>query len=188
MRNDGAFIAVVGPSGAGKDTLIDSARAALAGDPRYLFVRRVVTRASGAHEDHDSVGEDEFARLEAGGAFALSWRAHGLAYGVPAAAVSAVDNGLLAVCNLSRTAIGDARRRFSRVITVLVTAPDDMIAARMVARGRDSAEEAERRIKRERNLDRTIADHLVSNDGTREEGGRRFLACLEGLTAIAARW
>jgi len=45
IRN-GAFVAVVGPSGAGKDTLIAHARDALAGEPQVEFVRRVITRRS----------------------------------------------------------------------------------------------------------------------------------------------
>ena len=40
----GVFVAVVGPSGAGKDSVIDHARSVLAGDDRTHFVRRVITR------------------------------------------------------------------------------------------------------------------------------------------------
>ena len=79
------LVLVVGPSGAGKDTLINAAREALAGDRRFAFPRRVVTRpAVAALEDHDSVTRAEFALQEANGAYALSWEAHGLHYGLPA--------------------------------------------------------------------------------------------------------
>ena len=114
----GAFVCVVGPSGAGKDALIAHARSALAAEPSFLFVRRLVTRPSGAFEDHDTLSEEAFARGEAEGAFALSWRAHGLGYAVPLAAGIAVDGGAVAVCNLSRAAIDDARRRFPNVLVV----------------------------------------------------------------------
>ena len=70
---------------------------------------------AGAFEDHDTTTDAEFARREAHGDFALTWRAHGLAYGVPLAALSAVESGVIAVCNLSRGALSDARRRFPRV-------------------------------------------------------------------------
>ena len=101
MNREGAFVVVVGPSGAGKDTLLAHARTALAADPHFVFVRRVVTRPPGPFEDHDTMSETEFARREAEGAFALSWRAHGLLYGVPLATLDAVKGGKLGVFPMS---------------------------------------------------------------------------------------
>ena len=57
----GVLVLVVGPSGAGKDTLMDAARAGLAADPRYRFARRLITRpAMAGAEDHDSCDEAGF--------------------------------------------------------------------------------------------------------------------------------
>ncbi len=182
MRGTGAFVAVVGPSGAGKDTLIAHARASLVKDPQYQFVRRVVTRPPGEFEDHDTAIEEEFAGREAMGEFAISWRAHGLRYGVPLATIGAVESGIIAVCNLSRGAILDARHRFSRVVTLLVTAPNAIIAARLAARGRETPEETARRMARETTVSLAVAaDRVVSNDGTREEGARKFVLCLKRI-------
>jgi ribose 1,5-bisphosphokinase len=187
MKRGGALVAVVGPSGAGKDTLIACGRAALAGDARYLFVRRVVTRPTGPFEDHDSATDAEFTRREANGDFALVWRAHGLAYGVPLSVLGAVESGAIAVCNLSRSALFEARHRFPRVVTLLVTAPNATIAARLAARGRESEEEAARRLARESTVSKAVAaDRVVSNDGSREEGGRKFVLCLERINSEIA--
>jgi ribose 1,5-bisphosphokinase len=79
----GRLVLVVGPSGAGKDTVINGARAALASDPRIVFPRRVVTRPSSASEDHDSLSDKAFDCAVSNGAFALHWEAHGHKYGVP---------------------------------------------------------------------------------------------------------
>jgi ribose 1,5-bisphosphokinase len=183
----GAFVAVVGPSGAGKDTLIAEARRTLAGDAGLVFVRRVVTRPSGAFEDHDTVAEEAFTRLEAERAFALSWRAHGLAYGVPVATVAVVASGAVAVCNLSRAAIAAARVRFRRTVTVLVTAPDEVIAARLAARGRESAAEAGRRLAREATLQAGAVEFVIVNAGSPAEGGEKLVACLREIrTALPA--
>ena len=48
MANGGVFFFVVGPSGVGKDTLIDGAKAALRDDARYVFATRTITRPAGA--------------------------------------------------------------------------------------------------------------------------------------------
>ena len=87
------LVLVVGPSGAGKDTLLAAARRALSDDPRFHFVRRVITRAAEAGgEAHEAVTEAEFAARD----FALLWQAHGLRYGIP---VDAVEGRAIAVAN-----------------------------------------------------------------------------------------
>jgi ribose 1,5-bisphosphokinase len=145
----GAFVAVVGPSGAGKDTLIDLARSELAGDGRYVFVRRVVTRpALREAEDHDSLGVEAFLAAEAAGQFSVSWRAHGLHYGVPATAAQAYGRGAVIVSNVSRAALGDIAARFARLHIVEVTAPHEVLVARLAARGRESRDEIEARLGR----------------------------------------
>ena len=122
IRN-GAFVAVVGPSGAGKDTLIAHARAALADEPQVEFVRRVITRPSdGETEDHDTLADAEFLEAQAEGAFALAWEAHGLRYGLPASVDRAIENGHVAVANVSRGALPALRQRYANVAVVEITA------------------------------------------------------------------
>jgi phosphonate metabolism protein PhnN/1,5-bisphosphokinase (PRPP-forming) len=105
-----------------------------------------------------------------------------LSYGVPLSVLAAVESGAIAVSNLSRGALSDARHRFPRVVTLLVTAPNAVIAARLAARGRESEEEAARRLARESTVSKAVAaDRVVSNDGTREEGGRKFILCLQRI-------
>ena len=147
----GTVVAVVGPSGAGKDTLLALAAAALAGEPGFHFPRRLVTRPPNPAEDHDCLSAEGFEAGVATEAYALHWRAHGLGYAVPRAAADALASGQVVVCNLSRRAVADARAAFGRVRTVLVTAPDAVLAARIAARGREGrgpAPEARRRAGR----------------------------------------
>jgi ribose 1,5-bisphosphokinase len=183
----GKLVAIVGPSGAGKDTLIDAARARLEGDARIMFPRRIITRPSSSAEDHDTLLPEEFARVESEGGFSLSWHAHGLSYGLPLVLRDAVANGVHAVCNLSRSSITDARQRFPAVAVVLVTAPAEVIAARLAARGRENAELIRTRLARK--VDREDAlnpDLIIANDGPVEAAIDRLVAYLEAELAGCA--
>ena len=165
------LVLVVGPSGAGKDTLLDAARRALAGDPRFRFVRRVITRpADAGGEAHEAVTEEEFAARD----FMLQWQAHGLRYGIPADAIKA---GVVSVANVSRTIIADAARRFP-VRVIEVTAPPDVLAARLASRGREDAAEVATRLARSVAMPDGVAIATVVNDGTLKEGVDRFVAAL----------
>ncbi|MDQ6434606.1 phosphonate metabolism protein/1,5-bisphosphokinase (PRPP-forming) PhnN [Mesorhizobium sp. LHD-90] len=143
------MIAVVGPSGAGKDTLIDYARQRLSTDPSILFVRRVVTRIAQANaEDHDTLTVESFAEERTAGKFAVTWQAHGLHYAIPSDARLHVVSGGIAVVNGSRAALPAICSAFGRVLTVLVTCRPDVLAARLAARGRENALEQGLRLAR----------------------------------------
>jgi ribose 1,5-bisphosphokinase len=172
------LILVVGPSGAGKDSLIDGARRALAGDAGFLFVRRVVTRPA-VGEDHDTMTADEFDAAEQGGAFILSWRAHGLAYGIPASAQRQRAAGIVAVANASRLAIPEARRHLAPIHIVAVTAPAEILAARIAQRGREDAESARERLRSAAiALPKGPDVTRLDNGGSLESGIAAFVAAL----------
>ena len=135
-KDPGTLVLVVGPSGAGKDTLISHAKALLG--EGYEFPRRVVTRASSQFEDHDSVDDAGFEEREARGDFALTWRAHGLAYGIPSSIEASLNAGRTVVCNVSRNVVDAARERFDRVRVIVVTADRGVLEERIHARRRDA--------------------------------------------------
>jgi len=56
----GRLILVIGPSGAGKDTLIGWAAATCADDGNIVFPRRVVTREASAAEDNEALSAEAF--------------------------------------------------------------------------------------------------------------------------------
>lgn len=176
----GTLCLVVGPSGAGKDTLLNGARAALAGDPAWVFPRRAITRpAEAGGEDHAALSAAEFARCRAAGGFALHWRAHGLDYGIPATIEDDLAGGRHVVVNVSRGAIVDAAGRFAPVRVLLVTAPAAVLARRLAARGREDADDIARRLRRAGDgLPDGVPVVRVVNDATPEEGIARFLAAL----------
>ncbi|NKE47004.1 phosphonate metabolism protein/1,5-bisphosphokinase (PRPP-forming) PhnN [Roseomonas frigidaquae] len=179
------LVPVVGPSGAGKDTLMDAARARLARDPRFVFARRHITRpAEAGGEDHLPLSVTEFRRMQQEGGFALWWEAHGLLYGIPSAMEVALEGGRVVVANLSRTVLAEAASRYPMRI-LNITAPYHVLAARLAARGRESAADIESRLAREAVLPAALPVETVLNDGSVEQGVERVLAALSRAAADA---
>ncbi|WP_333824982.1 phosphonate metabolism protein/1,5-bisphosphokinase (PRPP-forming) PhnN [Pinisolibacter sp.] len=178
----GRLVLVVGPSGAGKDTLIEAARLTLAGDGRYVFPRRVVTRPASEAEDNVVADEAGFRAVVERGGFALVWEAHGHLYGIPSTVEADLAVGRTVVINVSRTVVGDARRRWPDVTVVEVTAPADVLARRIAARARPSdGAGTERLARRFEPGNRPSADTTIDNGGELDTAISAFL----GVIALA---
>jgi ribose 1,5-bisphosphokinase len=168
------LVLVVGPSGGGKDTVLGIARLALAGDSRFRFVRRVITRpADAGGEDHEAVSGQQFDAR----AFTLRWRAHGLQYGIPLDVTDDLARGVVVVANVSREVIAEAAERFT-VRVIEVTAPLDILARRLAARGRETADDIAKRLVRDAPLPGHVPVDTVVNDRTPAEAADRFVALL----------
>ncbi|MFT6558921.1 phosphonate metabolism protein/1,5-bisphosphokinase (PRPP-forming) PhnN [Sneathiella sp.] len=145
----GTLILVVGPSGVGKDTLLDTAKEYLAEDDQYIFPRRIITRPQDATgEDHKAVTPEEFAKMKARKTFALFWHAHGLDYGIPVSTLRDVANGNTVIVNVSRTVIAEAEEKFKAVKVAYINAKPDILRQRLLARGRETDQDIEKRIDR----------------------------------------
>jgi ribose 1,5-bisphosphokinase len=186
MRSEpGCLVFVVGPSGAGKDTLIRLAARELDSAPRVRVARRVITRASNDHEDHGSVDQAQFETMSANGAFCLEWAAHGLRYGIPRQVEDEVRLGAIVICNGSRAAAARMRRRFVKSAIVLVTAPREILAERIVARGRDVS--VSNRLDRDlENWVHDDADHVIDNSGNPADAAAELLSYVRGLLPAGA--
>ncbi|MEI5666855.1 phosphonate metabolism protein/1,5-bisphosphokinase (PRPP-forming) PhnN [Bosea sp. CCNWLW174] len=177
----GTFFLVVGPSGAGKDSLIDGARALLEPTGRYVFARRVVTRPAGSPgEDHEAATDEAFDAREAEGDFLITWGAHGLRYGLPAELKRLVEAGRNVIANGSRATIAALAARLPRFVVVEVTAPPEVLAARIAGRGRESGEAIEKRLSRTvEPRPSGIRATTIVNDQSVEIGIERFVAAVE---------
>ena len=174
------LILVVGPSGAGKDTLLQGASARL---PEARFVRRVITRpADSGGEDHEPVTDAAFDQRD----FALRWEAHGLSYGIPLDIVDDLARCRVVVANVSRGVIAEAAARFPVHVIELTAAPK-ILAARLVARGREGAADVAARLGRSMSLPKNVRVTRIRNDGTVEEGVARLMAAITHAAAGAWR-
>lgn len=174
----GRLFAVVGPSGAGKDTLM---AAAARQRPDLRLVRRVITRPEAAGgEVFEGVEEAEFDRRLATGEFILDWRAHGLRYGIPRSVDDDLAAGKDVLFNGSRGGLDRAWRLFPDLTVILVTASTAVLAERLAARGRESAADIARRLERAGyELPPGPKVRVVENDGSLADALAAFLAVLQ---------
>jgi ribose 1,5-bisphosphokinase len=187
MLGPGRLILVVGPSGAGKDTIISYARAACAEDSEVVFPRRVITRTQSSAEDHDSVSVEAFDLAARDGAFALRWEAHGLRYGIPAAIDHNIRADQTVVCNVSRSIVAAARSRYALTLVIAVTAPKEVLAARLAARGRPSDGDIGERINHAAPADQELRpDITITNVGDPAIAGARLVSIIRQRDFIVA--
>jgi ribose 1,5-bisphosphokinase len=176
----GRLVLVVGPSGAGKDTLIGLAKAALADDRTIVFVRRIVTREASAFEDNEQVSPEAFRQALAQDAYAMHWEAHGHCYALPRAIDDEIRAGRTLIANVSRTVIGAARRAYAEVAVVSITAPPQVLAERLAMRARGSDGKIEQRLGRTVDDAASAPDFTIMNVSSAEYHARQLVRIIKG--------
>jgi ribose 1,5-bisphosphokinase len=169
----GAWIFVCGPSGAGKDSVIASARHALAARQDIVFARRMVTRPAQHGSDHEPVAEADFLALLRAGGLCWHWQAHGFYYGISRHYADDVRAGRSVVVNGSREHVNSlAPSPGLRVVQV--TAGHNQLAERLARRGRDAAGAVTERLARNTRFTGMQADCVIVNDAELAVAGRRL--------------
>ena len=176
----GRLVLVVGPSGAGKDTLLGLAKAALADDRTIVFVRRIVTREASAFEDNEQVSPEAFRQALAQDAYAMHWEAHGHCYALPRAIDDDIRAGHIVIANVSRTVIGAARRAYADVAVVSITAPPQILAERLAMRARGSDGKIELRLGRTVDDAASAPDFTIMNVSSAEYHARQLVRIIKG--------
>ena len=176
----GQLIYVIGPSGAGKDSLLAWLRNHLSMQSTVHWARRTITRPVQSNdEQHQSVDAQAFQRLRDTRAFALDWQANGLHYGVEHVELAPLDTGRRVIVNGSRAYLAQAVIKFPALKVIHVTADVDTLRARLLARGRESPVAVEARIKRALAFQLPAGSVEIRNDGALENAGKQFLRAFE---------
>jgi ribose 1,5-bisphosphokinase len=180
VTGPGRLILVVGPSGAGKDTLLGLARAACADDSAIVFPRRVITREASSSEDNEEVSAEAFREALAHGEYAMHWEAHDHRYALRRAIDDDIGAGRTVVANVSRTVIPAMRGAYANVVVVSITAPPDVLAERLAMRGRVSDGKIEHRLGRTVDETSSAPDFTIVNVGSVDYHGRQLARIIRG--------
>ena len=176
----GRLILVVGPSGAGKDTLLGLAKAACAEDSGIVYPRRVITREASSSEDNEEVSAGTFEAALARNEYAMHWDAHGHRYALSRAIDDDIRAGRTVVANVSRTVISAMRRAYANVTVVSITAPTNVRAERLAMRGRASDGKIEYRLHRTVDEATAAPDVTINNTSSADYHARQFVRIIKG--------
>ncbi len=174
-------ILVVGPSGAGKDTLLRAAREHFDGDRSIGFARRYITRPPGVDEDNYYVDEVGFSLLEKAAFFISSWRAHRNCYGVARHEIHQYSGKGSVIASISRSSVADFERVCNAPVTILVTARPEVLEKRLLSRGRESAEKIRDRLHRAQKPLHTKNYISFDNSGDLMQSKNDFIALIARL-------
>lgn len=144
----GRLIWLMGPSGAGKDSLLLALRECA--PPRVVVAHRYITRsASAGGENHVALSESEFRRRREYGLFALHWQAHQFHYALGIEIDQWLARGLDVVVNGSRLHLNDAQQRYGgQLLAVCLQVSPGVLAARLRQRGREDDAQIAQRLRR----------------------------------------
>jgi ribose 1,5-bisphosphokinase len=185
----GRLVYVMGPSGSGKDTIMQRGREAVAGSLPVVFAHRYITRPEGmGGENHVALSEKDFELRRERGLFALHWRSHGWSYGLGVEMDAWLAAGLNVVMNGSREYFPTALDRYPDMVAVLVSVEPDVLRERLAARGRENAAGIEARLERALNFP-VSRDGLVviDNSGSLEDAVSAFSAMLGDLACACEK-
>jgi ribose 1,5-bisphosphokinase len=184
------LIYVMGPSGAGKDSLLDWLKNRLPPQSPIHFAKRTIDRPLQAlGEQHESVDSATFERLQKEKSFAMHWLANGRQYGVRHGELEPLQQQQWLLVNGSRAYLPEALRQFDGMTVLHISASADILRARLLARQRETPEAVEARVQRAVAFSVPPTCHCVNvlNDTSLDDAGAVLMKALASLPGWAAK-
>ncbi len=180
LPTSGRLFFCVGPSGVGKDALLQWVGEHCSDNDRVMFAQRTITRAAQSNEVHEAVDVATFWRLAAGGQFSMVWQANDLCYGIRRGIEADLKAGRDVIINGSRAYVPQLRQAFPDAIVVWIEANENLLRERLEARQREKGPALLKRLKRAKEFTAPDEPQVIrlDNSGPLEVAGQRLLEIL----------
>jgi ribose 1,5-bisphosphokinase len=182
MPNSARLFFLVGPSGVGKDTILEHLKKNEFSDRQPLVAHRYITRPVRQNdENHIELSPADFNRRKEAGLFLFDWKSHGKQYAVGREVKRWRKSGMNVIINGSREYLQKAREIHPSLVPVWLTVSEDVMRQRLIDRGRESEIEIDARIQRNRELSVLKPDDgvFINNDQTIEDTIWQIMALIE---------
>ncbi|HQR85323.1 MAG: hypothetical protein B7Y59_07490 [Burkholderiales bacterium 35-55-47] len=185
------LIYVVGPSGAGKDSVLSWLRQHTPLTAPVHWAKRTIDRPKvdlPNAEDHFPVDAETFERMVADGEFAMQWEANTHRYGIRSDELKHLSYpSWCVIVNGSRAHLPTAARAFSGLTVLHVTASTEVLRQRLVSRGREPEEAINARLMRTVPISIPAGSNLIEiiNNSTLDDAGAELLKKLHYLNLLS---
>jgi len=143
------LIYVVGPSGAGKDSLLNWLRVHLPLHFPVAWARRTINRPGTTEgELHESVTTAQFDALIGSQLLAMHWSANDHLYGIRHSELAPLAQGQWIFVNGSRAHLPVAAKQYPGLTVLHITADIEVLQRRLLSRGRETLEAIANRLQR----------------------------------------
>jgi phosphonate metabolism protein PhnN/1,5-bisphosphokinase (PRPP-forming) len=174
----GRLFFFVGPSGAGKDTLLQWLQQRMPSGAGTVFARRTITRPAHSSEAHEPADTRSFWQLAAAGHFSMIWQANDLCYGIPRGIEAELKAGRDVVVNGSREFLPRLQQLFPQARVIWVEADTRQIRKRIESRQRETGAALLKRLDRVTQFTPPEEVIRLDNSGPVEVAGQRLLEIL----------
>jgi ribose 1,5-bisphosphokinase len=184
------LVYTMGPSGAGKDSVLAWLQQEIGNCSGVHFARRTINRPMrDGDEQHEALDTAAVEALRDASAFAMSWAANGLLYGIRHTELDALQDDHWVLVNGSRAYLPFALLRYPAINVLHITAGANTLRRRLLARGRESGEVVAQRVERAERYRPPAGCRIleIQNEGSLEAAGSAALAALATLPGWSLR-